>query len=90
MLQRVLNNKIILKNESKESKEAIEKKGSLFVPKQEDPHRFREGTVLKAGEECRAVKDGDKVMYDPRISASIFFEGEEHTLIQEDGVVGIF
>ena len=63
------------------------KGGLLLVKKDREDIRYREGTIVSAGELVPSLKKGDKIYYDRHAGNSIEYNKETYKVIKMQDVV---
>lgn len=62
-------------------------KHEIFVLPQ---HKTGNGKVLKAGEGCEAIKEGDRICFGTSVGQKFKHEGKEYLVMREEHVLGVF
>ena len=63
------------------------KGGLILAEKQREDIRYREGVVIKPGDEVKVLKEGDKIYFDKHAGFKVEIDNTLYTVIKEFDVV---
>lgn len=81
----MLNDNVMVMELDEEIKDST---GLLLTSKDKNDLRYSKGKVIRVGEDCGNLKEGDNVYYDTARAFSVRVDGEKRKIIRYGFIVG--
>lgn len=84
-MKQMLNDNVMV---SQVREEVEDKNGLLLSSKDKKDLRYEKGLVIRVGENCGKLKEGDIVYYDSARAFPVRVDGEKRSIVRYGSIVG--